>query len=362
MKGTSFTRRKAFTLVELLVSMAIISILLLVLLSITDSTRKTWLYTTNKIQEFREAREAFEAITRRLSQATLNTYWDYHYPNNDPAKAPDSYIRQSELRFISGSAKTLGLPISQPRTHATFFQAPLGYVSNTSYKAMGNLLNTWGYFVEYSDDSNLRPSFISSSLLPFRNRFRLMEMMEPSESMTLYQAEVKAGGNTKYKARDWFTTPLPNNKQVLAENIIALVILPKLSPADQSALNLTDDKLAPSYLYDSTGTGMTTLTDPNLNPTNQLPPVVQVTMVALDEASASRMRDADAAALQSKLDTLFVNSKDQLKDLRRDATNYPDVASDPSLEGYLIKNKMNYRVFTTSVSIKAAKWSRSQKN
>lgn len=240
-----------------------------------------------------------------------------------------------------------------------FFQAPLGSGTNQN---MGNLLNTCGYFVEYGDDSQLRPSFITSTLLPLRKRFRLMEMVEPSESLILYQSEVKAGGNFRYTGKEWFSTPIANNKQVLAENILALVLLPKLSPSDQKApgSNYDDSSLAPSYLYDSTGSAMTTLNDPNLNPKNQLPPVVQVTMVALDEASASRMSDADATALQSKLNALFADSKNLQKDLRRDTTTYADLASDPSLEAYLIQKKLNYRVFTTNVSIKAAKWSRNQ--
>lgn len=351
------TRCKAFTLIEVLVSMTIVSTLLFLLITLTNSTQKIWTFTNSKIEEYRDAREAFESITRRLSQATLNTYWDYNNVN-----APTKYIRQSELRFVSGNAKTLSLP-SSCVTHGMFFQAPLGYVSNmANYKGLVNLINTCGYFVEYSDDSNLRPSFISQALLPYKKRFRLMEMFEPSDQLTLYEEEVAAGGNSKYVGKSWFTAPLQNYKQVLAENIIALVILPKLSPADQAAGNYKDSDLAPAYLYDSTGTGMSTLSDPKLNPTNQLPPVVQVSLVALDEASASKMTDDTASALQGKLNTLFAQSKNQISDLRRDTLKYPDNNDDPSLEAYLISQRLGYRIFTTNVSIKAAKWSRGQKN
>src|SRR5437867_2293961 len=79
-----------FTLVEVMVSMAILVLLLLVLVSITDATRKTWSYTSSKIEQFQDAREAFESITRKLSQATLNTYWDYDNP-----LTPTRYLRQS---------------------------------------------------------------------------------------------------------------------------------------------------------------------------------------------------------------------------------------------------------------------------
>ena len=123
--------QSGFTLVELIVSMGILVLLMLVLISITDATGRTWTYTTGKVEQFHDAREAFESITRKLGQATLNTYWAYDNPN-----APTKYQRQSELRFISGQSSILipaslalndenGSPL-QTATHAVFFQAPLG--------------------------------------------------------------------------------------------------------------------------------------------------------------------------------------------------------------------------------------------
>ncbi len=342
-KGTGFT------LVELLVSMAVLSLLMVLLVSITDATRKSWSAATAKTQQFREAREAFEAITRRLSQATLNTYWDYSYPNNDRTQPPIEYIRQSELRFISGTGNDLGLG-GKRTTHGIFFQAPLGYVSSSSYSRFHDLLNTWGFFIEYGSDQGLRPSFIDESILPYRNRFRLMELMEPSDAMTLYQQEAMNGGAEGYTGKEWYGVPLASasNLGVVAENIIALVILPKLSAADQAAGNYTDTSLAPDYLYDSTGLGMSTTGDANLNPKNQLPPVVQVTMVAVDESSANRMGDAGASSLKAKLDSLFSEPLAMQSDLQE-------------LEEYLVGHQINYRIFTTNISIRSAKWSRSQK-
>ncbi len=67
----------AFTIIELLVSMSIVMILLVVLFQMVGQTSSIWKYTNAKAEQFRGARTAFEAITRQLSQATLNTYWDY---------------------------------------------------------------------------------------------------------------------------------------------------------------------------------------------------------------------------------------------------------------------------------------------
>lgn len=369
-----FLQKRAFTLVELLVSMVIVVLLLLILVSITDQTRRTWTYTTSKVEQFRDSREAFESITRRISQATLNTYWDYHYPNDDTSKPPDSYVRQSELRFISGSANTLTVATNRP-THAVFFQAPLGFVQDTTTYAginqLENLLNTWGYYLEWNSDKTSRPAFLPASF-PEHYRFRLMEMMEPSEKLTVYQYTSGLTGTTAknltYKGKEWFTTPLAvapqpggvSQQRVVADNVIALIILPKLSQSDQKAKdpitgissNYTDSSLAPSYDYDTTYDKQS---DPNLNPHNQLPPEVLVTMVAVDEATFGRLQGSSATM------------PDYTKDLFQKAGNL----SDSSVDGYakdlaalqttLQTNHLNYRIFSTTVSLKAAKWSRSQK-
>ena len=338
--------------------MVILSLLMVVLVSMVDRTSTLWKNTTGKIEQFREARNGFESITRRLSQATLNTYWDYDAPT-----APTKYIRQSELRYLSGDTGTISGMADLPRpTHGVFFQAPLGFVQDSTggTDQLENLLNTWGYFIEVTDDSALRPPFVNT---PPKNRFRLMEMMEPSEKNNLYKYTSGLDTNKKpksssYVGNEWFVDSLkstPRPVHVLAENIIALVLLPKLSPNDQNAGGYADSSLAPAYAYDSTKSNA----DANLNSKNQLPPVMQLNMVAVDEKSAGRM---DNAALQSKLANLFTTASKLNSDLRRDATTYPDPTNDPSLEAYLINKHVNYRIFTTNISVKGAKWSREQKN
>ena len=340
--------RRAFTLIELMVSMTILMMLMLMLLSLTGVVQRTWSYTTNKVEQFRNAREGFETITRKLSQATLNTYWDY-----DNATAPTRYLRQSELRFISGNSKTLSGSTISP-THAVFFVAPLGYVVDANYQGLANLLNTWGYYIEYADDSLLRPPFITTTMAPLRSRFRLMEMMGPSETMPLYKYTSGAGNNT-YKASTWFTDILnttPRPARAVADNVLALIILPKLAPGEDP----TGTLLSPSYTYDSTVTNG----NPVINPKNQLPPVVMVSMVAVDEASFSNYLSrtkTTAPMTDLGLDTLFV-SAGSLTDNTK-----PGYAKDlKTLQNTLVTKKINFRVFTSDVSIKAAKWSRAQVN
>jgi uncharacterized protein (TIGR02599 family) len=376
--SSSVPRNNGFTLIEILVSTAVLVLLVLILSSAMNRATQMWRYNRDKAEQFRGARQGFEAITRRLSQATLNTYWDYvdsgdnlRTAANSTTFVPARYVRQSELRIISGLdvAGAWNDTLARP-THAVFFQAPLGFINDSSYSGLENLLNTWGYFIEYGDDPRIKPSFISSAA---RKRFRLMEMMEPSESLSLYKYTSGPDGVASYKETAWFTDPLAltgthSVTHVLAENIIALVILPKLSPGNQAAGNYDDASLAPGYFYNSTGydvngaSRLSTVSDKNLNPTNQLPPVVQLTLVAIDETSAMRMGDPGAQKLLSAIGNGLGNGPlfSQASNFKADLIT--SVGGLKSLENYLIENKINYRIFTTDISIKTAKWSQEQTN
>lgn len=368
------------TLVEVMVSTAVLAMLVMILVTMVNQTTSIWKKTTGKVEQFREAREAFESLTRRLSQATLNTYWDYDDPNR-----PTKYIRQAELRFISGpglagpAVAPEGSPTPSRPTHSTFFFAPLGFVETETpasgttvaaekYEGMDCLLNTWGYFLEYNSDKDQKPSFVGSSE---RKRFRLIEFMQPSQDLQLYKLQNR---NLKYAGREWFLNEMGLGAikpptHVLAENIIALVLLPKISKDDQQKWSKAYGKkyddtslVAPGYLYDSTGTGMNSavLSDPRLNSINQLPPIVEARMVAIDEASASRMSESDNAQLLEKLETLFKDPRKLQEDLFGDATDPSQSEATDSLTEYLVRKRIQYRVFASDVSLRGAKWSTQQ--
>ena len=71
----------AFTIVEVLVASSVLLMIVVLLLNMVTQTSKSWKATTGKIEQFRAARDAFDTMTRRLGQATLNTYLDYDNPN-----------------------------------------------------------------------------------------------------------------------------------------------------------------------------------------------------------------------------------------------------------------------------------------
>ena len=76
-----------FTLVELMVSTGLIALLMLLLLGTVDQTQNVWKRTTAKVAQFQASRAAFEAMNRRLSQATLNTYYRATDTQSGNAKA-----------------------------------------------------------------------------------------------------------------------------------------------------------------------------------------------------------------------------------------------------------------------------------
>ncbi|MDQ3621919.1 MAG: Verru_Chthon cassette protein C [Verrucomicrobiota bacterium] len=362
----------AFTLVELVVSLAIISMLALVLVAMTGQTSEVWGRARSKIDQFRGAREGFESMTRRLSQATLNTYLEYYNANgvtrnvqNSKSFEPKSYGRFSELRFISGPNDKLLEGSTAPRpTHGIFFQAPLGFVEDyEQFGALDNLLNTWGYFVEFNSDVESAPRFlrgqISSGALPERKRYRLMELMQPSETMLVYR---------EAESHKWFQLPVlaTTDRPVrpIADNIVALVILPRLAPNDTDPADASgntivpEHALAPEFEYDSTTDGEGTVdAKAHLNTKHQLPPVVQVSMVAVDEASASRLADR----FKNEPPDLKIDSPRQLfrkADQLKVPPSEGELSDLQTLEKNLVDLKCNYRVFTTAVSLKGAKWSR----
>jgi uncharacterized protein (TIGR02599 family) len=356
----------AFTLAELLVSTTILVVLTGILAAMLSQTGALWQRAKSRIDQFRQSRVAFEAITTRLSQATLNTYWDYDNPT-----VPTKYQRRSELRFASGNAETMltgvGTAAQRPG-HAVFFQTNSGFTETGDYRGFENTLNTFGYYVEGGDDTAQRPLFIKPEVIPLKYGFRIYELWQPTEANNLYSFTNGAAGKT-YRANTWYrnlfvstgtTSATLTRPRILAENVITLILIPRLSAEDEArakgTTSTTDpysSPLAPNYSYDSSPVTTTTVApynNPLLNPINQLPPVMQVTMVAMDTNSARKLNLTAADVDPFKIKDKFKETKNFAKDLYASA-------GDDSLERTLIQKKIAYRIFTTSVAIKAAKWS-----
>lgn len=324
--------QRAFTLVELLVAMAILAVLLLLLSQLLDQVQKTWNYSEGRVSQFREARVAFDVITKGLSQATLNTYWDYDYNQENMVT---NYKRQNELHFKTLYGKDLGSTgDGEVLGHAIFYQAPLGF--SNQYQNLTTLLNARGYYLVFGSDRRFKPRIIQADE---RYRYRLMEYRPPSEENQIYidgDEERKSGGDASYTK--WYKHKLEKFSYPLAENIITLVISPRDTiEVVTGGLTDTTSEIAKDYLFDS---------NEHRNPKyiQQLPPLVRVTMVATDESSAVRM---EAQHGTSNPNLVSAN-------LFKDTGNFE--ADLDELKEDLNEIGVNYKVFSTMVAIRSSKW------
>ena len=355
--------RRAFTLIELMLAMTVLAILMLVCTSALDQTQRSWQFARSKVDQFREARIAFETISRNLAQAELNTYWDYYYketdsyaPPEDIAVPPSAYVRHSELQFQSGTAYQLIGPLASALSypgHAVFFQAPLGL--SLEHSGLGSLLNARGYYVEFDSDETDKPPFIVERGVPSRYRYRLMEYRPPADrgmaSKTLFQ------GNTIYsKPADWFRQDISTASRVVAENVLLLVIRPKVPDSAAQTSGRNPWWIAPRYNYNSLDRDNTTnnvenvrlLSNGTVDQGTQhlLPPLVEITMVAIDEASAQNWNEAHSdhpVAMLQDAQASFTDASMYAADMIR-------------LKAFLTDEKVNFRVFTATVALRNARW------
>lgn len=390
--------RGAFTLVELMVSVSILVILMLVVSSFVNLVQRTWVRTNSNISQFREARLAFDAMTRTINQSTLNTYWQSgqselrQQGTMGTIFRGTSYRRQSELQFsygpTVGGATALfstGTAANYPG-HGVFFQAPLGVTGLISPAAGGsaviadtqnmvNLLCGRGYFVAWGDDASFRPQFLNTRNVPKRTRFRLMEFSPTAEKNPIYSDAYRLtyseDGRTVQNSKKWFRDATDSSggtsaaiqqnttsqnedasnrefTRPIAENILALVISPRLAKVGRNETQTY--KIAPDYSFDSSSIGAVGAGDDDFGPQGTqhlLPPLLQVTMVALDSRGGERI--SFDAQLQSQVVQMVTSRFSS-------AARY--AADLQALESDLIQKRLAYRVFTSSISLRQSRWSK----
>ncbi|SKA80691.1 Verru_Chthon cassette protein C [Prosthecobacter debontii] len=346
-------QRSAFTLVEIMVSMTVLVVLLLISAQVIGTVQSTWTASSARVGQFREARIAFDIITRNLSQATLNAYIDYDQSYltattnaGSGAVAPSKYLRKSDLRFVSDLASTLvpnaGSASIAPG-HAVFFQAPLGIAHDPQYVGLDRLLCGRGYFVQYTSDDFFRPSILPPGVP--RYRYRLMEFSPPAEKNTVYDDDknkwIKDAG---IQIED---QEVPTNRGLtrpIADNIVGMAILPMIEANAQG--RSSGAIFEPQLSYDSL-LGATASSQGNQH---RLPPLVKVILVAIDERSADRLSQmGDGSTPPFGTD---------ISDALTGSTMSTDVnAALEEVAEALRKKRVNYRVFSATVALRGAKWS-----
>lgn len=348
--SSSCADRRGFTLIEVMLSMVILSVIMLVSVQVLDQTQRTWKRGIANIEQFREARQAFESITQNVRQALLNTYMAYQYNQSDTPTIPASktevplgYMRQSELQFITGQATNLlgGGKTSALSGHAMFFQARLGLSDRDGYESLSKLLCGRGYFVLHGTDEAFRPAHVKD----VRSRFRLWEYRPTAEVNTIYTPSgtkwyesAAAGVITEAE-----TAGRPAHSRPIAENIVALIISPQVTQQDAVANQGKTWWIAPTYAYDSTVAANTSFNS-SQGTQHMLPPRVMVTLIALDEGSARKLAEQNPEGVPKIIpDGAFTKCEDREKDMK-------------AVETALQAKQLNYRVFSSTITMRNSKW------
>lgn len=326
-------RQQGFSLVELLVAMAVSVLLMALLFGVLSQVSRATRKASDSSSAFDEARIAFAEMKYRLSQATLSPYWNVSY---DSSGNPSGYYRLSDLHFISGYSDIL-LPASyQTQGSAIFFQAVTGF--DPARTGEGSALNAEGFFVEFRDVNADKPLGLASA----RWRFQLRSFRQPAYELGIFDLPKVAGVSkkieelTEAEQRSWFQSPLGVSSApvtTLANNVALLVVRVRTSEGS-AGMNY--------YGYDSrswAGSGNQPETS------HQLPPVVDVVMLALEARFADRIANGSTQP-QLVPPGIFTNP-DNLDE---------DVAD---LESHLSSSyeQSGYRIFRASVPIRSAKWS-----
>ena len=107
--------RAAFTLIEIMVSMAILGLIMVMLFGIFEQVNKAWLNSENRVETFTQARAIMDLLSRELSQAVatpkITFYGDVNKVyfiapvNTDPANQADLCEVGYEFELLDTAAK-----------------------------------------------------------------------------------------------------------------------------------------------------------------------------------------------------------------------------------------------------------------
>jgi uncharacterized protein (TIGR02599 family) len=361
-------RRTAFTLVEVMVSMAILLSMMLIITEVIGQAQRSWKAASSRISQFRQARQAFDIITHGLRQAEINRYYAFIYPSAKrvpkalPATPPDGsgYVpanlyespeamgAYADLEIVTGNASEFFSAfgaVSDLSGDAVLFQGPFGLTQNSEYRPLNNALCARGYFTMFGDNARSLPSGLVNRLTP-KYRYRTYELRQGTEYNGIFSGDL-----TSYRlpVSRWRTFSPDETVQPIAENIIGLLFAPLFgvplspdgSPASGTA-RLTEDLKAGQAVYDFDS--HSPVGDPSR--TGYLPRAIRVVAFAIDEQSAEKLATQYGTTSPTLLAsaTSTFTTVGSLKD---------DLAK---LQLKMDKEKINFRIFSATVPILGGEW------
>lgn len=358
---------RGFTLLELLLAVAILALLITLLADTIVRTQDTVGRASAQVTEFQQARSALDAMSFALSQATLDAFWTYR---RNASSNPTGYERSSDHHFILGPAATL-IGNTAETGQAVFFQTPMGYAGSFSppspagtsslpeLEHLHTLLNCWGFYIAYGSDLTERPAFLQSNgattLNPERHRFRLMQYAQPAEKSILYSSSFALNQiKNQSQALEWFRADLTANSRPVADNILALILVPYATnvTVSNAASGYSTTKIEPDsrYSYDSRDFQWNGSSVSAASRRHQLPPRIQITLIAAEERSYQRFivsqkdnPDSAAAVIRKVLKDRFVSYSQYETDLSEVSQG-------------LNALHLHHKLLTTTVALRSGKW------
>ncbi len=254
-------RPSSFSLVEMIMAMAILSIIVIVLLSMTTSLMSTWQFGQAKNERRTAGQDALDRMARDLRQAAL----------------PLSRSNPNSLQFVINPP---GVSAAYQFPQAIFWQAPVATDGGTN----GNLAVV-GYFVQWINGA---PSLTRCVINPSTGSDYLIYANPPTSWITdsLIQNYAPATASSGYAG-------------LLADNILGLWVQaldPRGNPIQQSVGypgENFDSRLPYSY---------TNTVYPAVQTTNGpgvLPASVQIAILVLDARTAKRLTGSEKPTVSS---------------------------------------------------------------
>jgi len=215
MRRCSVKNASAFTMIELLVSMAVLSLIVVLLLSMVDNATKMWRQSENRVDAYREARAALNLIASDLASIYSSTNTNFFYFDREPKPLPNvSSALDGKVFFVTA------LPPTAQGTGQKSDLCTVGYFAGFDKTSItgrgGESMNLYRYF---------RPS---------NETFDALKTGDIADGMTIS------------------STPTSDDAEVLAKNITGFKVAAyskatgtpgELTPFTQSATTPTPDVL-----------------------------------------------------------------------------------------------------------------------
>lgn len=169
-KSELAVRSSAFTLLELMVSMAVLSLIIVLLLSIVDNATTMWRQSENRVDAYREARAALNVIANDLASIYRSSNTNF-FRLDDPSiviDAPPPASLDDPLFFLTA----LPTGAQDPDSNKSYICAVGYFLGYNSTSLSGNSkeksLNLYRYFKSsdntYEVLTNSSPSLVTKKL------------------------------------------------------------------------------------------------------------------------------------------------------------------------------------------------------